>query len=65
MDYVHVVTYRTESGDEGVVGVWNIQPSEDEVLNILRDRMPDEFSDDPEDEYCLVYPEFHLVEDYR
>lgn len=42
---VYVVTFTTESGDSGVLGVYNSKPSDDQILSEIVDRMPADVED--------------------
>jgi hypothetical protein len=43
---IFVATYRTESGDDGVIGYWTEKPTEEQLTKVFKDYMPDEFEDD-------------------
>ncbi len=52
---IYVVSYRTESGDEGILGYWIKQPSEGQLTAIFKKEMPDEFGQDGDEEWRLVW----------
>lgn len=45
MNKIYVVTYRTESGDEGVEGYWTERPTDKHLETYFRENNPDEFED--------------------
>ena len=40
---IWVAFYRTESGDEGILGYFKRKPSEGELTALFQEEMPDEF----------------------
>ena len=51
MNNIFVATYVTESGDQGVLGYWTEEPTEEQLTAIFKNWMPDEFVED-EDGAC-------------
>lgn len=41
---VYVVTFKTESGDDGVLGVYSTKPTDTYLLTVVRESMPEEHS---------------------
>lgn len=55
---IYVVTYMTESGDEGVLGAYTAKPSDCD----LRERFEEDFPEEFPDGECCVYWETHCVD---
>lgn len=46
MDKIYVVTYKTESGDEGIEGYWLVKPTDNHLQTYFKKNNPDEFDRD-------------------
>jgi hypothetical protein len=45
MDTIYIVTYHTESGDEGVEGFWTEKPTDHHLETYFREHNEEEFDD--------------------
>ena len=53
---IWVAMYHTESGDRGVLGYFNREPSEGQLTAVFKENMPDEFVQETDGaEYRLVF----------
>lgn len=42
---IYVVSYQTESGDQGIIGYFETKPTKKELTAYFKRTMPDEFED--------------------
>lgn len=52
---IYVASYRTESGDEGVLGYWTTYPTDEHLTTVFKAALPDEFETCKEGEYRMVW----------
>lgn len=55
MKTITIVSYNTESGDEGILAAFDYEPTEDEIDTIARDQHPDEYAMYDGEEDCTIY----------
>lgn len=61
MKYKYVVTYLSESGDRGIIGLFNQMPSDRHIATVVRDRFSGDV--DIEDNITYLSWEVHMVEE--
>lgn len=60
MSKIYMATWQTESGDDGVVGYWDREPTEGELTAVFKKIMPDEFDSwNGEPERRLIWWQVH------
>ena len=61
---VYVVDYHTESGDRGVLGYFNREPTEGQLSALFFNLMPDEFIDEEGDTWSGPGTDSALIKRY-
>lgn len=61
---MYVVTYTTESGDEGVFGVFREHPEADHLSAIAVEYFPADVVEEDGEKYAYVHFQVHDVEDF-
>jgi hypothetical protein len=64
MQSIFVVSYITESGDSGVVGYFDKEPSDGHLTAFFKEIMPDEFVKEGKKEYRYIHWDvFELIKE--
>jgi hypothetical protein len=50
---MYIVIYKTESGDEGIEGYWEENPTDKHLETYFRENNPDEFDDERKRRYIF------------